>query len=444
MALPVIPEYITVHLGAPNEQAENIRVPFADYIKNVASSEVYPTWPETALRANILAQISFAMNRVYTEYYRARGYDFDITNSTAYDQSYVVGRDIFENISEIVDNTFNDYIVRQGSVEPLFAAYCDGREVQCRGLSQWGSLALAQRGYLPYEILQNYYGDDIDIIYNAPVADITGSYPGIPLRLGDVFEEVRIIQYELNRISDNYPSISKIPVVNGVYGPQTESAVRDFQAVFDLTPDGIVGKATWYRIKAIYNAVKRLAEITSEGVTEEEAREAFSSQLSPGDEGINVVTLQTYLATIAFFDGAYPSVNVDGIFGPETQAAVEYIQRNSGLSANGLVDRQTWAAIASLYDEAVANIPERFGIDAIEIYPGIALSIGSYGREVEDLQSLINRAAANGAPIPEVNVDGSFGNATYNAVVSAQRLGGLEPDGIVGAPTWSYIAQLGR
>ncbi len=444
MALPVIPEYITVHLGAPDSPAENIRVPFADYIKNVASSEIYPTWPEAALRANILAQISFTLNRVYTEYYRARGYDFDITNSTAYDQSFVRGRDIFDNISKIVDNVFNDYIVRQGNVEPLFAAYCDGREVQCRGLSQWGSVTLAEQGFVPYEILQNYYGDNIDIIFNAPVAELTGSYPGVPLTLGDVFEEVRIIQYELNRISDNYPSIPKIPTVNGVYGPQTEAAVRAFQSVFNLNVDGIVGKATWYQIKAIYNAVKRLAEVSSEGVSEQEAQAAFASELSEGDSGVYVRTLQIYLATLAFFDNAYPAVAVDGVFGAATRAAVEYVQRQNGLPVTGTVDRATWTVLQRLYLDAVSNIPENIGIDAIEIYPGRALAIGSTGREVEDLQTLINRANANGAPIPAVAVDGVFGRSTENAVISAQRQGGLVGDGIVGAPTWSYIAQLGR
>ncbi len=444
MALPVIPEYITVHLGPPDSPAENVTVPFIDYIKNVASSEIYPTWPDTALRANILAEISFALNRVYTEFYRARGYDFDITNSTATDQSFVRGRDIFENISQIVDDTFNDYISRQGSVEPLFAAYCDGREVRCNGLSQWGSVTLAEQGLLPYEILQRYYGNDIDIIYNAPVEAVTGSYPGIPLREGDISEEVRIIQYELNRIADNYPSIPKIPNVNGVFGAQTEAAVRIFQSVFDLNVDGIVGKATWYQIKAIYNAVKRLAELTSEGVSAEEAERAFDTVLSEGDSGVDVRTLQIYLATIAFFDNSYPSVAVDGIFGQETRQAVEYLQRTNGLSVTGEVGRPTWTVLEGLYANAVLNIPASYGIDAIEIYPGRAVYIGSVGREVEDLQTLINRAAAAGAPIPTVTVDGEYGASTQAAVEAAQRLAGFPPNGVVGAGTWSYIAQLGR
>ncbi|MEG2597769.1 MAG: spore cortex-lytic protein, partial [Oscillospiraceae bacterium] len=209
---PSIPEYITVHLGAPNDRnARNIQVPFDYYIKNVASSEIYPTWPENAIRANVYAQISYALNRVYTEFYRSKGYDFDITNSTQYDQSFVEGRDIFQNISEIVDDIFNDYVVKQGSVEPYFTQYCNGTTVTCEGLSQWGTVKLAKEGLTPYEILQRYYGDDVDIIFNAPIAANIPSYPGIPLKRGSVGEEVRTIQRQLNRIGKNYPSISSIP-----------------------------------------------------------------------------------------------------------------------------------------------------------------------------------------------------------------------------------------
>ena len=183
--LPYIPETVTVHLGPPGSDAPNVTVPFTDYIKNVASSEIYPTWPDAALRANILAQISFTLNRIYTEYYRSRGYPFDITNSTAYDQSFVNGRDIFENISQIVDELFNTYIRRENSIVPLFASYCDGVEVQCNGLSQWGTVPLAEAGLTPFEILTRYYGGDIRLEQDAPVMGITESYPGTALRLGN-------------------------------------------------------------------------------------------------------------------------------------------------------------------------------------------------------------------------------------------------------------------
>ncbi|MEE1047981.1 MAG: SpoIID/LytB domain-containing protein [Clostridia bacterium] len=196
-----IPENIVVHLGAPDDaSAQNVTVPFAQYIKNVASSEIYPTWPESAIRANIYAQISFALNRIFTEHYRARGYNFDITNTTQFDQSYVNGRDIFENISKIVDDIFNDYIVRSGDITPLFARYCNGTTSTCPGgLSQWGSVSLAEEGYTPYRILSGYYGD-ISIVENAPVGGTVQSYPGTPLRIGSTGDAVKRLQISLNRI----------------------------------------------------------------------------------------------------------------------------------------------------------------------------------------------------------------------------------------------------
>ena len=219
--LPIIPESITVHLGAPDQPAPNVTVPFLDYVMNVASSEIYPTWPEEAIRANMYAQISFALNRVYTEYYRSRGYDFDITNSTRYDQYFVNGRDIFENIQQIVGDIFNDYVRRQGSVEPLFAQYCNGTTVTCNGLSQWGSVSLAESGYTPYRILQNYYGNNIDIVQNAPIGGATPSAPAEPLRFDSAGGEVRQLQIRLNRISDNYPNIPKIRYPNGIFSFDT-------------------------------------------------------------------------------------------------------------------------------------------------------------------------------------------------------------------------------
>ena len=197
---PIIPEFITVHLGPPDSAAQNVTVPFIDYIKNVASSEIYPTWPENALRANIYAIISYALNRVYTEYYRSRGYDFDITSSTAYDQYFVKGRNFFDNISRLVDQLFNDYLRRPGFVEPLAAKFCNGTTVTCEGLSQWGSQGLAQQGYNSEEILRSYYGD-VETVLNAPIRGITSSYPGTPLRRGSSGEYVTVLQVMLNRIS---------------------------------------------------------------------------------------------------------------------------------------------------------------------------------------------------------------------------------------------------
>ena len=224
---PFVPQRITVHLGSPDSYAANVTVPFSDYVKNVASSEIYPTWEESALRANIYAIVSFALNRVYTEFYRSRGYDFDITSSTAIDQAFVNGRSYFENISKLVDELFNDYLRRPGFVEPLAAKFCNGTTVTCEGLSQWGSQNLAQEGYTSTQILRSYYGN-VEIVNNAPIRGISSSYPGTPLRRGSTGPNVVVVQVELNRIAQNYPAIPKLVSVDGIYGSRTEASVRRF------------------------------------------------------------------------------------------------------------------------------------------------------------------------------------------------------------------------
>ena len=245
LILPYIPESITVHLGPPDSDARNVTVPFTDYIKNVASSEIYPTRPENALRANIIAQTTFALNRIYTEYYPSRGYDFDITNSTAIDQSFIYGRDIFENINDLVDELFDTYIRREGSVEPIFSLYCNGTTVTCDGMSQWGSVSLANEGRTPFEILKYYYGDDIELVRNAPVAGVSRSYPGRILERGSSGNDVRFMQVRLNRISKNYPAIPKIRELDGIYADDTADAVSEFQRIFSLPVTGAIDKSTW-------------------------------------------------------------------------------------------------------------------------------------------------------------------------------------------------------
>lgn len=348
MATPVIPDFITVHLGRPDSSAKNVRVPFTGYIKNVASSEVYPTWPENSLRANIYAQISLALNRIYTEYYRSRGYNFDITNSTAYDQAYIDGRDIFGNISRIVDEIFNSYITKGNQIQPYFAEYCDGKNVTCKGMSQWGTVTLANQGRTPIQILRNYYGSDINLVSNVPVKNIRESYPGTLLRLGTVGEDVRTIQRQLNRIRRNYPSIPNIPQTNGVFEATTRAAVRQFQSIFNLAVDGIVGRATWYKIKRIYNAVIKVSELYSEGITISDIDRIYSTSLRRGSRGNEVKLIQYYLNFLSFFNNRLPSIDADGIFGPATENAVKAFQSEYGLTADGIVGRDTWNRLRTL------------------------------------------------------------------------------------------------
>ena len=345
--LPYVPQRITVHLGTPNSNAQNVTVSFPDYVKNVASSEIYPTWDESALRANILAITSFALNRVYTEFYRSRGYDYDITNSTAFDQYFVNGRSYFDNISRLVDELFNDYLRRPGFVEPLAAKFCNGTTVTCEGLSQWGSQNLAQQGYTSTEILDSYYGN-VEIVNNAPIQGITASYPGTPLRRGTTGPSVVTVQASLNRISQSYPAIPKIPTVDGIFGSRTEAAVRKFQEIFNLTPDGIVGPATWYALVRIYVAVTRLAELRSQGQQFYANSWATTNPIEQGDTGIKVEHLQYMLSVLSAYIPEIPPVTIDGIFGNATRAAVIAAQRRFGLPQTGIVDFATWDEI---YDQ---------------------------------------------------------------------------------------------
>ena len=440
--LPYIPETITVHLGLPDQPAENVTVNFLDYIKNVASSEIYPTWPESAIRANIYAQISYAINRVYTEWYRSKGYDFDITNTTQYDQYFVKDREVFENISRIVDEIFNNYVVREGSVSPLFTAYCNGTTSRCDGLSQWGTVTLAEQGYTPLEILQFYYGDDIAIIKNAPIRPNVESYPGFPLKLGSSGNEVKTIQQQLNRIADAYPSIPKINDPNGIFGAQTESAVKRFQNIFNLAQDGIVGKSTWYRIKNVYNGVKKLAELTAENLTFDEVEPIYPSLLKEGMSGDYIKTLQYYLNIVAYFYPQIPNINVDGYFGPKTREAVIAFQEMFGLVPDGIVGRDTWKALSNAYKTSINSIPEEYKSEAEIVYPGYVLSEGITNDDVRRLQTFLEKISQAYPSIPSVTVDGVFGEKTKEAVSAIQRMYGIPVSGVAGPVTWGLIINL--
>lgn len=343
--LPYVPRTITVHLGLPDQWAENVTVSFPDYVKNVASSEIYPTWEPSAIRANILAIISFALNRIYTEFYPSRGYNFQITSTTQYDQKFIRGRNVFENISQVVDEIFNDYIRRRGYVEPLAAKFCNGTTSTCAGLSQWGSQELAQQGLNSMEILRHYYGDNIELVVDAPIQNITNSYPGTPLRMGSVGQNVTVVQAMLNRIAQNYPAIPKISPVTGIFEEDTRSAVTTFQRIFNLTSDGIVGKATWYKMVYLYSGILQLAELVSQGQTFVTVEFQFSGPLEEGDGGPEVGILQYMLSLLAQFSDALPAPAVDGVFGPDTTLAVRSYQQLVGLTPDGYVDETTWNSI---------------------------------------------------------------------------------------------------
>lgn len=439
----VIPDTITVHLGAPEEPAENVTVPFIDYIKNVASSELYPTWPEASLRANIYAIISIALNRVYTEWYRSRGYNFDITNTTQYDQAFVKDRGIFDSIDRIVDETFDEYIVRQGRIEPLFATFCDGRIAQCNGMYQWGTVDLAEQGMIPYEILQYYYGEDININTNTPIINLQETYPGSPLKLGDTNQYVLVAKLGLNTISSNFPAIPKITPIDATFNESMEAAVREFQNIFNLPVTGVIDKATWYEIRKIFVSVRRLAELSSQGVLISDIPPDFTD-IEEGQVVPRVQLVQYFLNVLSAYYESIPSVDIDGILGPNTRVAIIEFQKTLDLPTTGLIDEETWNTMYNSVIGILRELPPTAVALPSFIYPNIIYREGTEGPDVFIIQQLLAFISTVIPEIPPVELDGVFGPETTAAVIAFQRLYGIEPDGIVDEETWNRIVSVYR
>ncbi len=437
-----IPEYITVHLGVPSAFAQNVTVRFVDYIKNVASHEIYPTWPEESLRANIYAQITFALNRVYTEWYVSRGYSFQITNSTAYDQYFVPGGNVFENISKIVDSIFNEYFSIVSSRAPYFTQYCNGTTSRCNGLSQWGTVDLANSGRNAFEMLQYYYGNDKILKRTPIVAGLVESYPGSAIRINDRNSNVTIIQQQLNRISQNYPAIPKLIPVDGIFGPNTEASVKVFQRVFNLVQDGIVGRATWYRLSAIYTAVKRLAELDQE-IEEymiiEEFDASFDGEyplegLKYGSKGGKVRELQVYLSTLAEAYG-FKKNTITGIFDYKTLETLMEFEKAFNLAPLKSIDRRLWNILYCAY----LDLTELYSVEDLTRYPGYVLRKNFSNKDVRRLKTMLRKISTLYKEIPEVNVDSDFDGRTQDTVLRFQKTFGLVQDGEVDINTWRNI-----
>lgn len=439
---PVIPTEITVHLGPPNEEAKNITIPFQEYIKNVASSEIYPNWPTDAIKANILAQTSFALNRIYNEWYPSQGYNFDITSDPAYDQNFTENGQFFENISQIVDETFNNYIVKDEQIQPLFAVYCDGKNSTCEGLSQWGSVELAQRGLSPLEILKTYYGEDIKIIFNAPVEANIMSYPNFPIRLGYSGDFVRILKLQLNRIGENYPAIPIIEDDTVFFTTDLEEAVKAFQKIFSLPQTGVVDKSTWYKIKYIYNAVKQITDIYSEGISLDEATLIFDKELKLGSTGPYIRTLNYLLDFISYFDPNIPFVGLnETTYNKKTEQVVRAFQKEYNILETGIVDSNTWKAIIEAYDQTKKTIPNEYLIYVDEFYPGIFLSKGMQGEDIVRLQNFLYKICEKTHEIPGVRVNGIFDSLTEQSIKYIQKKYNEEQTGIVTPTIWKIIVE---
>ena len=397
-------------------------------------------WPEQALRANIHCQISLALNRIYTEWYPSKGYSFNITNSTSYDQYYVHGRTVFDVMVRLTDDIFNTYIRKTGTVNPYYAEYCDGKSVTCPGLKQWGTVTLANQGRNALSILKYYYGSNIEIIRTNNIQSIPQSYPGSPLRQGSTGAAVFTLQRQLNRITKDYPFLGLL-TVDGIFGRKMTETVKKFQRQFNLTADGVVGRSTWYKISYIYVSVKDLAELTSEGETfsgtlPDGSWNLGSSVLKQGSTGSEVEQMQFWLSTLAQYESRIPSVTVDGVYGSGTAAAVRAFQRLYGLTVDGIVGRTTWT---ELYDQ-FRSIQSDNGTP--NAYPGTALREGSSGQNVRLVQFWLKIARTVYTSLANVTVDGKFGSATAAAVRRFQSYFGLTSDGVVGRITWNKLYEV--
>ena len=437
---PVVPKNITVHLGKPNDNSDNVTVPFTDYISNVACSEIYPTWPVEALKANIYTIISFTMNRIYNEWYRSKGYNFDITNSTAYDQAFVLNRSTYENINNIVEDIFNNYIVKGNGIEPYFTTYCDGRNTTCNGLSQWGSVSLANSGKNYLDILRYYYGNDISIRYNAEVGDTIG-YPGYVVGLGSAGNPVLAIQRDLRRIRKNNPAIPNITSTLCLYDEETKNAVKKFQEIFSLPVTGTVDKATWYKIKYIYTSVKKLSDLYSEGLSKDEATFLYEDELNYGDTGIEVEHIHYFLDAIAFLDPDIPRLKTNSIYNDNSITMVKAFQKKYGLPVTGVFTYKDWNKLKEIYDKTLKNLNTEYVSD---LYPDNFLSIGSSGEDVVKFQRYLLSICRYDHSIPGVRVNGVFDDLTNRSVLKLQRDFGLEENGIVGPILWKKVVELSK
>jgi len=441
---PVVPNNIVVHLGSPSSNSRNITVPFTSYISNVAASELYPTWPQNALIANIYAIISFTMNRIYNEWYRSKGYNFDITSSPAYDQTYTENRSTYENINNIVQEIFNNYVVKGKGIEPYFTSYCDGRKLICNGLSQWGSVTLANQGKTPLEILKNYYGNDISIKYDAEVGDGTIGYPGYDIELGSFGNPVLAIERDLKRIRNNYPAIPEIPSSPGIYTNDLANAVKKFQEIFNLPVTGVVNKATWYKIKYIYNSVKKLGDLYSEGITEEEATFLYNDKLTLGNSGIDVEYIHYFLDALAFLDPDIPRLQTNSIYSENTVTMVKAFQKKYGLPVTGDFTYSDWKVLKEEYEKILSFVPDKYKSYVNELYPNNFLMKGMSGDDIKRYQRLLLKICRFDKSIPGVRVNGIFDDLTDRSVRKLQNDYGFEINGIVGPLLWRKTVELSK
>lgn len=440
--VPFIPENITVHLGAPDDNAKNVTIPFSEYIMNVASGEINPTWPESALYANIYAIVTLALNRIMTGHYRSRGYGFDITSLPEYDQKYTRGREIYCNVRKIAGTIFNSCLIKNGdTIPPETRIERQGERIP-GALSQSGSIELGKKGYTPLEILKHYFGDNISIIKDIPVENCPSPRMSFPIMFGSRGRDIREFQVILNRISDNYTSIPKIAKINGVFGTDTTDALKEFQRIFGMSEDGVLTRAVWCTLMHAYSAIKKLERVNCERKEIGRGAHDIGGRLVYGDIGRGVLVLQHIINYLSRYHNTLPSTDRDGVFGEDTLAAVIDLQKTLGLEPDGIVGENTWKALYAAYLGAVLNTPDEYANSTAIPFGGENLDAGSDSDYVAILQAYLDYISGTYPEVPPISVTGFFGNNTRESVLAAQSLLGLESTGVVDRETWNAISEL--
>ncbi len=439
----IIPEFITVHIGDLNKCDEIITIPFIDYIKNVACSSIYPTWRDEAIRANVYSIVSFALNRVYSQWYRSKGYGFEITSSENRDQMYVKGRNLFRNICNIVDECFDNYINIEGYNQPILAK-CVNENESKNTLSRWGSFDLAEKGFSASDILKKYYGEEINIREAQNIEGVLKKYEGTELSKGSSGYDVKIIQKELNEISKKYKGINIILDEDGIFGDNTEKAVKNFQSIFGLKVDGIVGKVTWNRISLIYSLIKKVFGYAEDI---EEEQQGFR-ELKIGSKGNDVLNIQKSINYIFSEYKDLPKLKEDGYYGNETKKAVELFQQLFGLVVDGVVGKNTLDRIEyvkknlrflkSFLKLQLDNNKSNNSMDENKRNYGkledilIPLKKSDIGENVKILQRELNKLSNYYGFIEKISEDGVFGNKTESSLINFQKKFSLRVDGVFG------------
>ena len=439
-SFPEIPAYITIHMGKVNSEADNVTVSFPDYIKSVSSSQLDPNIPTDALYAIIYAQITLALNRILSRFYRTRGYNFDITNDPDVDQLYVYMHPTYDNVNRIVDNIFNEYISRENENMPISAEICYD-SIRCRGLSVESSIEMAENGMSYEEILKYAYGRNIYIVKDAIVSGLPNelmlTYPIYPMEKNS---SVSSLQLALNRVGANYVTIPKIENVNGLYDDATVNAVIEFQKIFDLNPTGYFEKDTYYKLLYIYNSVKQLNILVEMGVELSEILPELRADLSYGSVGNIVKLLQYYLYFVSVFDNRVLPPQIIGVFGEKTYQSVVSFQRIFGFEPNGIVDSGVWNYLLDVYESLYSTLPPSAFSESAASYFGNILVLGSVGAEVRYLQGYLNEVGKFYDEIPNLTVNGVYDEQTENAVKAFQRLFGIKETGVTTSTTWDILS----